>query len=295
MMEVDRQTTRQREGRDSLPFTLRETTQNSTSSPAKLTSSKAPANVHFPLPCCGGPGGPGAHPRLSALSAKVFCAVLHPPPLPALAGPGPGSRPACQSPPAQGPPAQSPPAQGPPAQGPPAQSPPAQGPDQDSAQGPPAQSPPAQGPDQDSAQGPDQDSAQGPPAQGPPAQGPPAQGPPAQVPDQDSAQSPDQRPPVQGPAQGPPVQGPAQGPPVQGPVQGPPAQGPAQGPSTRSLVQLHSELQSLRGDLDHMKSQHNKEIKLLMNELDEEKRVRLTLQMEVQRMKKQMSKLLDRK
>ncbi|CAL8304486.1 unnamed protein product [Gadus morhua 'NCC'] len=71
--------------------------------------------------------------------------------------------------------------------------------------------------------------------------------------------------------------------------------GPAQGPSTRSLVQLHSELQSLRGDLDHMKSQHNKEIKLLMNELDEEKRVRLTLQMEVQRMKKQMSKLLDRK
>ncbi|XP_059911828.1 fibrous sheath CABYR-binding protein-like [Gadus macrocephalus] len=282
MMEVDRQTTRQREGRDSLPFTLRETTQNSTPSPAKLTSSKAPANVHFPLPCCGGPGGPGAHPRLSALSAKVFCAVLHPPPLPALAGPGPGSRPACQSPPAQSPPAQSPPAQGPPAQGPPAQSPPAQSPpaqspDQDSAQGP------DQGPDQDSAQGPDQDSAQGPPAQGPPAQGPPAQGP---------AQSPPAHgPPVQDSAQGPPVQGPAQSP----PAQSPPAQGPAQGASTRSLVQLHSELQSLRGDLDHMKSQHNKEIKLLMNELDEEKRVRLTLQMEVQRMKKQMSKLLDRK
>ncbi|XP_044077566.1 SH3 domain-containing kinase-binding protein 1 isoform X6 [Siniperca chuatsi] len=57
-----------------------------------------------------------------------------------------------------------------------------------------------------------------------------------------------------------------------------------------NLEQLQTELRDLRDQFDQMKSQHNKEIKLLMNELDEEKRIRLTLQMEVQRMKKHMSK-----
>ncbi|XP_041808229.1 SH3 domain-containing kinase-binding protein 1 isoform X2 [Chelmon rostratus] len=57
-----------------------------------------------------------------------------------------------------------------------------------------------------------------------------------------------------------------------------------------SLEQLQTELRDLRDQFDQMKGQHNKEIKLLMNELDEEKRIRLTLQMEVQRMKKHMSK-----
>nr|XP_046266409.1 SH3 domain-containing kinase-binding protein 1-like isoform X2 [Scatophagus argus] len=57
-----------------------------------------------------------------------------------------------------------------------------------------------------------------------------------------------------------------------------------------NLEQLQTELRDLRDQLDQMKSQHNKEIKLLMNELDEEKRIRLTLQMEIQRMKKHMSK-----
>lgn len=57
-----------------------------------------------------------------------------------------------------------------------------------------------------------------------------------------------------------------------------------------NLEQLHTELRDLRGQFEQMKSQHNKEIKLLMNELDEEKRIRLTLQMEIQRMKKHMSK-----
>ncbi|XP_035523180.1 SH3 domain-containing kinase-binding protein 1 isoform X4 [Morone saxatilis] len=76
----------------------------------------------------------------------------------------------------------------------------------------------------------------------------------------------------------------------QGPNSGP-------GPSTESgkhappnLEQLQTELRDLRDQFDQMKSQHNKEIKLLMNELDEEKRIRLTLQMEIQRMKKHMSK-----
>ncbi|XP_021167789.2 SH3 domain-containing kinase-binding protein 1 isoform X2 [Fundulus heteroclitus] len=56
------------------------------------------------------------------------------------------------------------------------------------------------------------------------------------------------------------------------------------------VEQLQSELRDLRDQFEQMKSQHNKEIKLLMNELDEEKRIRLTLQMEIQRMKKHMSK-----
>lgn len=57
-----------------------------------------------------------------------------------------------------------------------------------------------------------------------------------------------------------------------------------------NLEQLQTELRDLRDQFELMKSQHNKEIKLLMNELDEEKRIRLTLQMEIQRMKKHMSK-----
>ncbi|XP_028277087.1 SH3 domain-containing kinase-binding protein 1 isoform X2 [Parambassis ranga] len=57
-----------------------------------------------------------------------------------------------------------------------------------------------------------------------------------------------------------------------------------------NLEQLQSELRDLRGQFEQMKSQHNKEIKLLMNELDEEKRIRLTLQLEIQRMKKHMAK-----
>uniref|UniRef100_A0A1A7WIV9 Si:dkey-71d15.2 n=2 Tax=Iconisemion striatum TaxID=60296 RepID=A0A1A7WIV9_9TELE len=57
-----------------------------------------------------------------------------------------------------------------------------------------------------------------------------------------------------------------------------------------NLEQLQTELKVLRDQFELMKSQHNKEIQLLMNELDEEKRIRLTLQMEIQRMKKHMSK-----
>ncbi|XP_046898868.1 SH3 domain-containing kinase-binding protein 1 isoform X2 [Hypomesus transpacificus] len=57
-----------------------------------------------------------------------------------------------------------------------------------------------------------------------------------------------------------------------------------------TLEELRTELWDLREDMELMKSQHNKEIKLLMNELDEEKKIRLSLQVEVQRMKKKMSK-----
>ncbi|XP_008274485.1 SH3 domain-containing kinase-binding protein 1 isoform X2 [Stegastes partitus] len=60
--------------------------------------------------------------------------------------------------------------------------------------------------------------------------------------------------------------------------------------SPPNLEQLQTELRDLRDQIEQMKSQHNKEIKLLMNELDEEKRIRLTLQMEIQRMKKHLSK-----
>ncbi|KAM6987202.1 SH3 domain-containing kinase-binding protein 1 [Aplochiton taeniatus] len=57
-----------------------------------------------------------------------------------------------------------------------------------------------------------------------------------------------------------------------------------------SLEQLQTELRNLREEMEHMKNQHNKEIKLLMNELDEEKKIRLSLQVDMQRMKKKMSK-----
>uniref|UniRef100_A0A4W5RFZ8 Uncharacterized protein n=1 Tax=Hucho hucho TaxID=62062 RepID=A0A4W5RFZ8_9TELE len=62
----------------------------------------------------------------------------------------------------------------------------------------------------------------------------------------------------------------------------------AQGPLT--LEQLQTELRDLRDEVEMMKSQHNKEITLLMNELDEEKRIRLSVQMEVAQMKKHKSK-----
>ncbi|KAJ8278143.1 hypothetical protein GJAV_G00084330 [Gymnothorax javanicus] len=64
-------------------------------------------------------------------------------------------------------------------------------------------------------------------------------------------------------------------------------QGP-QGPPT--LEELRSQLKDLRGSIEMMKNQHKKEIKQLMSELDEEKRIRLTLQMEVEHIKKVLSK-----
>ncbi|KAF6728810.1 SH3 domain-containing kinase-binding protein 1 [Oryzias melastigma] len=76
----------------------------------------------------------------------------------------------------------------------------------------------------------------------------------------------------------------------------PPGQNSASHPSRNpdnhspNLERLQTELRDLRDQIEQMKSQHNKEIKLLMNELDEEKRIRLTLQMEIQRIKKHMSK-----
>ncbi|KAM8898882.1 uncharacterized protein AB9W97_009611 [Spinachia spinachia] len=67
-----------------------------------------------------------------------------------------------------------------------------------------------------------------------------------------------------------------------------PDPGPSRDPPR--LEQLQTELRDLRDQFGRMNSRHNKEIKLLMSELDEEKKIRLTLQMEVQRMKKHMSK-----
>uniref|UniRef100_A0A8C1KE59 Si:dkey-71d15.2 n=1 Tax=Cyprinus carpio TaxID=7962 RepID=A0A8C1KE59_CYPCA len=62
--------------------------------------------------------------------------------------------------------------------------------------------------------------------------------------------------------------------------------GAPQGPGT--MEQMRAELRELRDELDTLKSQHKKEIKLLMNELDEEKKMCLSLQ--VKRLKKRMSK-----
>ncbi|XP_056118247.1 SH3 domain-containing kinase-binding protein 1 [Rhinichthys klamathensis goyatoka] len=61
-----------------------------------------------------------------------------------------------------------------------------------------------------------------------------------------------------------------------------------QGPAT--LEQMRAELRDLRDELDTLRTQQKKEIKLLMNELDEEKKMRLSLQIEVEHLKKHMSK-----
>ncbi|XP_053505001.1 SH3 domain-containing kinase-binding protein 1 isoform X1 [Ictalurus furcatus] len=62
----------------------------------------------------------------------------------------------------------------------------------------------------------------------------------------------------------------------------------AHGPPT--LQKLNVELQDMREELELLKTQHKREIKLLMSELDEEKKMRLSLQVEVERLKRRMSK-----
>ncbi|XP_041089157.1 SH3 domain-containing kinase-binding protein 1 isoform X2 [Polyodon spathula] len=56
--------------------------------------------------------------------------------------------------------------------------------------------------------------------------------------------------------------------------------------SQHSLEELRSQVMDLRTIIDLMKSQHKKEIRQLINELDEEKKIRLSLQMEVEHIKK---------
>ncbi|XP_062867948.1 uncharacterized protein si:dkey-71d15.2 isoform X2 [Trichomycterus rosablanca] len=63
---------------------------------------------------------------------------------------------------------------------------------------------------------------------------------------------------------------------------------PPDGPPT--LQRLSMELGDVRDELELLRTQHKKDIKLLINELDEEKKMRLSLQVEVERMKKHMSK-----
>ncbi|XP_056588104.1 SH3 domain-containing kinase-binding protein 1 isoform X2 [Triplophysa dalaica] len=61
-----------------------------------------------------------------------------------------------------------------------------------------------------------------------------------------------------------------------------------QGPIT--MEQMTVQFGELRNELDLLKAQHKKEITLLMNELDEEKKMRLSLQIDVERLKKHLSK-----
>ncbi|KAF4077217.1 hypothetical protein AMELA_G00205580 [Ameiurus melas] len=60
--------------------------------------------------------------------------------------------------------------------------------------------------------------------------------------------------------------------------------------SPPTLQKLNVELQDMREELELLKTQHKREIKLLMSELDEEKKMRLSLQVEVERLKRHMSK-----
>ncbi|XP_016309390.1 SH3 domain-containing kinase-binding protein 1 isoform X2 [Sinocyclocheilus anshuiensis] len=59
---------------------------------------------------------------------------------------------------------------------------------------------------------------------------------------------------------------------------------------TSTLEELRAQLRDLKGTVELMKSQHKQEIKQLVSELDEEKRIRISLQMEVEQIKKSLSK-----
>ncbi|XP_068199860.1 SH3 domain-containing kinase-binding protein 1 isoform X2 [Antennarius striatus] len=57
-----------------------------------------------------------------------------------------------------------------------------------------------------------------------------------------------------------------------------------------TLEELRNQLRDLRASVELLKSQHRQEMKQLSNALDEEKRVRVSLQMEVEHIKKNLSK-----
>ncbi|XP_054621461.1 SH3 domain-containing kinase-binding protein 1 isoform X2 [Dunckerocampus dactyliophorus] len=57
-----------------------------------------------------------------------------------------------------------------------------------------------------------------------------------------------------------------------------------------TLEELKNQLRELRTSVELLKSQHRQEMKQLTNTLDEEKRIRLSLQMEVEHIKKKLSK-----
>ncbi|KAM6953789.1 SH3 domain-containing kinase-binding protein 1 [Aplochiton taeniatus] len=57
-----------------------------------------------------------------------------------------------------------------------------------------------------------------------------------------------------------------------------------------TLEELRGQLRELRSSVELLKSQHRQEMKQLASELDEEKRIRLGLQMEVEHIKKSLSK-----
>ncbi|XP_035805261.2 SH3 domain-containing kinase-binding protein 1 isoform X3 [Amphiprion ocellaris] len=57
-----------------------------------------------------------------------------------------------------------------------------------------------------------------------------------------------------------------------------------------TLEELRNQLRDLRASIDLLKSQHRLEMKQLANALDEEKKIRLSLQMEVEHIKKSLSK-----
>ncbi|XP_026093694.1 SH3 domain-containing kinase-binding protein 1-like isoform X2 [Carassius auratus] len=59
---------------------------------------------------------------------------------------------------------------------------------------------------------------------------------------------------------------------------------------TSTLEELRAQLRDLKGAVELMKSQHKQEIKQLVSELDEEKRIRISLQIEVEQIKKSLSK-----
>ena len=52
---------------------------------------------------------------------------------------------------------------------------------------------------------------------------------------------------------------------------------------------VHAELQQLRGDFENLRRSHEKRLDSLTTELDEEKKIRLNLQVEVERLKKRLA------
>ncbi|XP_055737958.1 SH3 domain-containing kinase-binding protein 1 isoform X5 [Salvelinus fontinalis] len=59
---------------------------------------------------------------------------------------------------------------------------------------------------------------------------------------------------------------------------------------TPTLEELRGQLRELRASVELLKSQHRQEMKQLSSDLDEEKRIRITLQIEVEQIKKSLTK-----
>lgn len=61
------------------------------------------------------------------------------------------------------------------------------------------------------------------------------------------------------------------------------------GPLHDDAGDMHAELQQLRSDFENFRRSHEKRLDNLTSELDEEKKIRLNIQVELERLKKRLA------